>query len=62
MKIYPLRLKPNLYLKQSLKYFAIDHHIECGFILTAIGSLKQATIRFANQENSRLWLYYLYNC
>ncbi|MGD1715058.1 PPC domain-containing DNA-binding protein [Dapis sp. BLCC M172] len=54
MKIYPFRLKPNLDLKQSLKDWAIDNQIECGFILTAIGSLKQAAIRFANQEKSNI--------
>lgn len=55
MKIYPFRLKPNLDLKQSLKDLAIDNQIECGFILTAIGSLKQAGIRFANQEKSSIF-------
>lgn len=55
MKIYALRLKPNLDLKQSLKDFAIDNQIECGFMLTAIGSLKQARIRFANQEASSIF-------
>lgn len=51
MKILPIRLKPNQDLRQSLKEFAILNKIQAGFILTAIGSLKQATIRFANQSD-----------
>ncbi|MUH00535.1 DUF296 domain-containing protein [Scytonema sp. UIC 10036] len=54
MKIFPLRLKPDEDLKQGLKSFASQENIKAGFIITAIGSLKQAKIRFANQENSTL--------
>jgi uncharacterized protein len=54
MKIFPLRLKPNEDLRQSLKNFANQENIKAGFILSAIGSLKQAKIRFANQSNSIL--------
>ncbi|NHC37294.1 PPC domain-containing DNA-binding protein [Scytonema millei] len=50
MKILPFRLKPNQDLRQSLKDFAQIQKIEAGFILTAIGSLKQAAIRFADRE------------
>lgn len=50
MKIFAVRLKPNQDLRQSLKDFVITNNIQAGFILTAIGSLKQATIRFANQN------------
>lgn len=52
MKNFAIRLKPNEDLKLSLKNFAIQQNIQAGFILTAIGSLKQAKTRFANQENS----------
>lgn len=52
MKISAIRLKPNEDLKQSLKNFADKENIQAGFILTAIGSLQQATIRFANQQAS----------
>ena len=52
MKVFALRLKPDQDLKQSLKTFAEEQNIKAGFILTAIGSLKQATIRFANQKVS----------
>lgn len=52
MKVLALRLKPDEDLRQSLKIFAQVQRIKAGFILTVIGSLKQATIRFANQANS----------
>jgi uncharacterized protein len=54
MKLFPLRLKPDEDLKQSLKDLANQEDIKAGFIITAIGSLKQAKIRFANQENSTI--------
>lgn len=52
MKVFALRLKPDQDLRQSLKTFAEEQNIKAGFILTAIGSLKQATLRFANQSVS----------
>lgn len=54
MKIFALRLKPAQDLKQSLQSFAIDNNIQAGFILTAVGSLQQATIRYANQNQSQV--------
>ncbi|HCF30660.1 MAG TPA: DNA-binding protein [Cyanobacteria bacterium UBA11049] len=52
MKVFALRLKPERDLRRSLKDFAQAQNIKSGFILTAIGSLKQATIRFANCDVS----------
>ncbi len=52
MKVFALRLKPNQDLRQSLKIFAQEQNLKAGFILTAIGSLKQANIRFADREIS----------
>ncbi len=52
MRLFAIRLKPNEDLKQSLKNFAIQQNIQAGFILSGIGSLKQAKIRFANQDMS----------
>ncbi len=54
MKLFAIRLKPNQDLKQSLQSFAIQQNIQAGFILSGIGSLQQAKIRFANQENSTI--------
>ncbi|MGD1909711.1 MAG: PPC domain-containing DNA-binding protein [Rivularia sp. (in: cyanobacteria)] len=52
MKIFPIRLEPNADLRKSLKSFAVEQNIQAGFILTAIGSLKEAKIRFANRGSS----------
>ena len=54
MKIFALRLKPNMDLKQSLTEFVNLKDIKAGFIVTAIGSLQQANIRFANQSDSKI--------
>jgi predicted DNA-binding protein with PD1-like motif len=54
MNVFALRLTPNQDLKQSLKEFATVHDLQAGFILTAIGSLTQATIRFADQKTSEI--------
>lgn len=55
MNIFAVRLKPNEDLKQTLSAFVQNHHIQAGFVLTGIGSLKQASLRFANQtENTVL--------
>ncbi|MFN6560615.1 MAG: PPC domain-containing DNA-binding protein [Nostoc sp. ChiSLP01] len=49
MKVFALRLKPRDDLKESLKNFVIQEDIKAGFILSAIGSLEEAKIRFTNQ-------------
>lgn len=54
MKIFALRLKPEQDLKQSLQTFVVNNNIQAGFILTAVGSLQQATIRYANQNQSQV--------
>ncbi|MFQ4145791.1 PPC domain-containing DNA-binding protein [Chlorogloeopsis sp. ULAP02] len=54
MKAVAIRLKPDEDLKKSLWNFAREKNIQAGFIITAIGSLKQAKIRFANQQASTL--------
>lgn len=54
MEIFAFRLKPNEDLKESLKNFVTSNNIQAGFILTTVGSLKQATIRFANQNQPKV--------
>lgn len=54
MNVFALRLTPGQDLKQSLKEFALTHDLQAGFILTAIGSLTQATVRFADQKTSEI--------
>ncbi|MEH2038779.1 PPC domain-containing DNA-binding protein [Nostoc sp.] len=52
MKVFASRLKPYDDLRQSLKNFAKQEDIKVGLILSAIGSLEEAKIRFANQDIS----------
>lgn len=55
MKVFAVRLKPNMDLKESLQNFVSLNNIQSGFILTAVGSLQQAKIRFAEQINSKVF-------
>jgi hypothetical protein len=55
MKIFAIRLKPNEDLKKCLRSFVKENNIQAGFILTAVGSLKQATLRFANQNYAQVF-------
>lgn len=50
MKIFAIRLNPDEDLKDSVSRFVKCNDIQAGFILTAVGSLKVATLRFANQN------------
>ena len=54
MKTFALRLKPEQDLRQALETFTQEKDIKTGFILTAVGSLKQANIRFANQNKATI--------
>lgn len=56
MKIFATRLKPEQDLKERLIEFVSINNIQAGFILTAVGSLRQANLRFANQSNSQIFL------
>ena len=49
MDVFALRLHPDQDLKKSLQAFVEDHAIQAGCILTTVGSLQQAVLRFANQ-------------
>lgn len=49
MKVFAVRLHPDQDLKQALTDFANAEHLQAGFLLSAIGSLKQVCLRFANQ-------------
>ncbi len=49
IKIHALRLKPNQDLKQEIEAFVKKENIEAGWIMTCVGSLTQANLRYANQ-------------
>ena len=52
MKVFVTRLHPHQDLKQSLIDFVNLHHIQAGFILSGIGSLEQACLRFADRAEA----------
>ncbi|HMG92967.1 MAG TPA: PPC domain-containing DNA-binding protein [Chryseolinea sp.] len=49
IKGYAFRLQPHEDLKQSILQFAKTNALKAGAILSAVGSLEQYHIRFANQ-------------
>jgi uncharacterized protein len=50
MTIHALRLCPGDDLKQSLLAFAASVPIRAGCVLTCVGSLRRAVLRFADQR------------
>ncbi|MDX9970377.1 MAG: DNA-binding protein [Candidatus Gracilibacteria bacterium] len=49
MHTHSFRLKPNQDLKASIENYVIEKNIKAGVILSAVGSLKKATIRLADE-------------
>jgi uncharacterized protein len=53
-RVYALRLRPNEDLKKEIVAFAQKNDIKAGYIITCVGSLKKANLRFANQKNATI--------
>lgn len=49
MRILVLRLRPGQDLRQQLEAFVKEKKIHAGFMITAVGSLRKAAIRLADQ-------------
>jgi predicted DNA-binding protein with PD1-like motif len=49
---YALRLRPHEDLKKGILQFAAEQKITAGAIVSCVGSLEQASIRFANRSTS----------
>ncbi len=49
LRVHTLRLLPGQDVFPELRKFVIEKNIQAGFILSAVGSLTQYHIRFANQ-------------
>ncbi len=49
-RFYALRLLPGQDLREELQRFANENNIQAGYIATCVGSLTEATIRYANQN------------
>ncbi|MGB0033969.1 MAG: PPC domain-containing DNA-binding protein [Candidatus Acidiferrales bacterium] len=52
MRVYIFRLRPGDDLLESIQAFARAHHIQAAVVLSGVGSLTQASIRFANQPDT----------
>ena len=52
MRIHVFRLRPGDDLLESIRAYAIAHHLHAAVVLTAVGSLTHASIRYANQPDA----------
>ena len=52
MKTYALRLRPGEDPKAALDSFAQTNRLKAACVLTCVGSLRKAVLRFANQEQA----------
>lgn len=52
MKTLTIRLKPGEDIVTILEKIAQTNHLEAACVLTCVGSLRKAVLRFANQEMS----------
>ena len=53
VQTHTLRLKPGQDLKKEIMNFVLANQIEAGWIVTALGSLTDYHIRFANQNSGQ---------
>jgi uncharacterized protein len=44
------RLTPGVDLRDAVERLAHDHHVEAGCVISAVGSLRSATLRLAGAE------------
>ena len=54
MDAIAIRLNPGEDLKQSLLKYCIDREIDAAYMLSCVGSLRRAAIRFANQPEEKV--------
>lgn len=53
--IHALRINPGDDLKVKLAEFVKEKKIKAGYIITCVGSLKQATLRLSNRNETQTW-------
>lgn len=51
-RAYALRLQPGDDLRLKLVEFSRQHHLRAAYVVTCVGSLKVAAIRFADQPHA----------
>ncbi|MGZ3727371.1 MAG: PPC domain-containing DNA-binding protein [Pseudobdellovibrio sp.] len=54
MKVHVLRLVPGDDPRLKLEAFVAEKNIKAAVIISAVGSLTKASLRFANQEKSKV--------
>lgn len=47
VQVYTIRFQPGQELKSSLEEFVKTHNLKAAFIMTCVGSVRRATLRFA---------------
>ena len=52
IKIISIRLKPGQDLKEELDALAVNNHLKAACVLTCVGSLTTAVLRYANQPTT----------
>jgi hypothetical protein len=52
MRIHVFRLRPGDDLLESIRAYTSAHHLQAAVVLTAVGSLTRASIRYANQPDA----------
>lgn len=53
-RVHVLRLRPGQDLRAQLVRFARVEHIQAGWIASAVGSVRQATLRFSNRNEATI--------
>jgi predicted DNA-binding protein with PD1-like motif len=52
LRVLAVRLRPGQDLRKQLELFVKEKRIHAGFVITAVGSLRQASIRLADQPSA----------
>lgn len=55
MSFFALRLRPGQDLGFELSRFVRENNLQAGFIVTCVGSLRQAALRLANRSETTMY-------
>jgi predicted DNA-binding protein with PD1-like motif len=53
-RVYAVRLHPGDDLRLSLEALAKEKHLHAGYVVTCVGSLRKAAIRFADRKETEM--------
>jgi predicted DNA-binding protein with PD1-like motif len=51
LRVVPVRFGPGVELKSELMNFVADRNLKAAFVMTCVGSLTKATLRFAEKSD-----------